>query len=151
MHQLFDGFEKFSLAIQQNSSALLDAYPTLQKLPEFMVPIVSYAKVVHKDKIKLYWMHYVRVKDAIRNGTPIDCFGVQMAQIQKEERINDEHAAYISGYVSHKQFYHLELCQKLVQIRHRRRYRQWSLEDFPMLQPKMIIIIDISSLKVHNS
>jgi hypothetical protein len=104
MHQLFEGFEKFSLATQQNSSALLDAYPILQKLPDFMVPMVSYAKDVHKDEVKLYLMHYLRVKQAIRDGTAQDCFCVQMAQIQKEEGFNDEQAAYISGLIHSRHF-----------------------------------------------
>jgi hypothetical protein len=98
MHQLFEGFEKFSLATQRNSSAILDAYPVLQNLPEFMLPMVSYAKQVHKDELALYLRLWLRVKNEIKNGTANDCFCVGMTRIQKEEGFNDEQAAYISGY-----------------------------------------------------
>jgi len=97
MLQLFEGFEKFSLATQRNSSALLDAYPILQKLPTFLVPMISYAKRLHEDEIKLYLKHYVQVKEAIKNGTAKDCFSVEMARIQKDQGFSDEEAAYISG------------------------------------------------------
>ena len=97
MLQLFEGFEKFSLATQRNSSALLDAYPILQKLPTFLVPMISYAKRLHEDEIKLYLKHYVQVKEAIKNGTAKDCFSVEMARIQKDRGFSDEEAAYISG------------------------------------------------------
>jgi len=97
MLQLFEGFEKFSLATQRNSSALLDAYPILQKLPSFLLPMISYAQQLHKEEIKLYLKHYVQVKKEIENGTAKDCFSVEMERIQKEEGFNDEEAAYISG------------------------------------------------------
>jgi len=100
MLQLFDGAEKFEVATQQSSSALLDAYPILRKLPGFMLPMVNYAKQLHKIELKLYLGHYLRVKRGIRDGTAKDCFCVEMARLQKEEGFSDEQAAYIAGYSS---------------------------------------------------
>ena len=54
MHQLFEGFEKFAIATQGHSSQLLDAFPLLQNLPDFLVPMRQYAKNLHKDEKTLY-------------------------------------------------------------------------------------------------
>jgi hypothetical protein len=98
MLRLFEVFEKFALATQRGSSALLDAYPILQKLPEFMLPMVTYAKNAHRDELDLYMRHWLRVKDEMRKGIAKDCFCVDMARFQKDEGFSDEQAAYNSGY-----------------------------------------------------
>jgi len=98
MHQLFEGFEKFAVATQGHSSQLLDAFPILQNLPDFLVPMRQYAKDLHKHEKALYMKHYLRVKDGIKDGTAKDCFCVEMAKIQKDEGFSDEQASYISGY-----------------------------------------------------
>ena len=97
MHQLFEGFERFAIATQGHSSQLLDAFPVLQNLPDFMVPMRQYARSLHLEEKALYMKHYLRVKDGIRNGTAKDCFCVEMAKVQKEEGFSDEQASYISG------------------------------------------------------
>ena len=104
MVQLFDGAEKFEVATQQSSSALLDAYPILRKLPGFMLPMVNYAKQLHKVELKLYLGHYLRVKRGIQDGTAKACFCVEMAKLQKEEGFSDEQAAYIAGYIQARNF-----------------------------------------------
>jgi len=98
LQQLFRCFEKFSLATQRNSAALLDAYPIFQKLPEWLVPTISYAKDAHKEESSLYVRLYRQVKEEMKKGTAKECFCVGMAEIQKEEGFSDEQAAYISGY-----------------------------------------------------
>lgn len=98
MHQLFEGFEKFAVATQGHSSQLLDAFPILRNLPDFLVPMRQYAKDLHKHEKALYMKHYLRVKDSIKNGTAKDCFCVEMAKVQKDEGFSDEQASYISGY-----------------------------------------------------
>ena len=98
MHRLFEGFEKFAVAVQSHSSQLLDAFPVLQYLPTFFVPMRKYAQDLHKDEKALYMNHYLRVKEGIRNGTAKDCFCVEMAKIQKDEGFSDEQASYNAGY-----------------------------------------------------
>ena len=98
MHRLFEGFEKFAIAVQSHSSQLLDAFPVLQYLPTFLVPMRQYAKDLHEDEKTLYMNHYLRVKEGIRNGTAKDCFCVEMAKIQKDEGFSDEQASYNAGY-----------------------------------------------------
>lgn len=97
MHQLFEGVEKFAVVTQQASSQLLDLFPVLRNLPDFVVPIRRYAKDLHKAEKALYMKHYLRVKEGIQNGTAKDCFCVEMAKVQKDEGFSDEQAAYISG------------------------------------------------------
>lgn len=97
MIQLFKGFEQFSLATNRNSSALLDAYPILQHLPERLVPMIGFAKQLHIDERTLYLKHYLRVKEEMRKGTAKECFSVEMARIQKDQGFNDVEAAYVSG------------------------------------------------------
>ena len=97
MIQLFKGFEQFSLATNRNSSALLDAYPILQNLPERLIPMIAFAKQLHIDERKLYLKHYLRVKEEMKTGTAKECFSVQMARIQKDQGFDDEEAAYVTG------------------------------------------------------
>jgi len=97
MLQLFEGVEKFAVATQGAASQLFDAFPILQKLPSFMVPMVEYAKELHEEESELYMKHYKRVKDGMKDGTAKDCFCVEMAKVQKEEGFSDKQASYISG------------------------------------------------------
>jgi cytochrome P450 len=97
MLRLFATFEKFALATQRGSSALLDAYPVLQWIP--VLPMVQYAKDAHSDELGLYMEHWLKVKEEIRNGTANSCFCVDMAGLQKDEGFSDEQAAYNAGYL----------------------------------------------------
>ena len=100
MHQFFEGMEKFAVVTQQALSQLLDLFPILQNLPDFMLPMRRYAMGLHKEEKGPYMKHYLRVKEGIKNGTAKGCFCVEMARVQKEEGFSDDQASYISGYIS---------------------------------------------------
>ena len=51
------------------TSALLDVFPILRLLPDFMVPLKAHSKRLHKKEKKLYVDHWMNVKKAIKNGS----------------------------------------------------------------------------------
>jgi hypothetical protein len=90
------GFEKFAVVSQPNAS-LLDFYPWLQRLPDWVVPMKRYAKALHKDEKALYISYMDRCREQIKAGTARPCFCVDMLRIQEEKGVPDELACYISG------------------------------------------------------
>jgi hypothetical protein len=48
---------------------LLDVFPALQRLPDFLVPVVRKAKALHAKELKLYLLHWNTLKAAVGKGT----------------------------------------------------------------------------------
>lgn len=63
------GFEKFCEVTGTTTAALLDLYPILKLLPDFLLPLRAYSKELHKHERELYVGHWLNVKKAIKNGT----------------------------------------------------------------------------------
>ncbi|EAS33915.3 cytochrome P450 [Coccidioides immitis RS] len=97
MKQLFDGFSEFAEINQTGAAALIDFFPWLRNLPDFLLPLHKKAKDLHKHEKALYLGHWLKAKDDIRRGTIKPCFCVGMAEAQKSEGFDDDQAAYISG------------------------------------------------------
>lgn len=97
MKQLFDGFTEFAAINQTGTAALIDFFPPLRKLPDFILPTQKKAKELHKHEKELYLGHWLAAKKAITNGTINPCFCVGMAEAQKQDGFGDAQAAYISG------------------------------------------------------
>lgn len=97
MMQLFDGFSEFSDLNQTGTAAIIDFFPFLGKLPEFLVPAQKKAKELHKHEKALYLSHWLQAKKDIRAGTIKPCFCEGMYEAQKSEGFSDDQAAYISG------------------------------------------------------
>ncbi|OQO10321.1 hypothetical protein B0A48_04679 [Cryoendolithus antarcticus] len=97
MQQLFDGFSEFADINQTGPAALIDFFPLLRRLPDFLLPTKAKAKALHKAERELYLGHWLRAKEEIRNGTISQCFCVGMAQAQEKDGFSDAQAAYISG------------------------------------------------------
>jgi cytochrome P450 len=79
------GFEKFSEVAGSQTAALLDVFPVLRRLPDWAMPLRTYAKKLHERE------------SAIKNGTAKPCFCVDLLRAQDEEHFPDELAAYTSG------------------------------------------------------
>lgn len=99
MQQLFSGFEEFAVINQTGTAALIDFYPILRSLPDFLVPIRALARKLHTKEKELYRGHWLKAKESITNGTAKPCFCVDLAKTQKAEGFDDDQAAYISGTV----------------------------------------------------
>jgi cytochrome P450 len=97
MKQLFEGFSEFAEINQTGSAALVDFYPILRRLPDFLLPAQRKAKELHRVEKQLYLKHWLNAKDAVEKGTIQPCFCSGMAEEQRKEGFDDDQAAYISG------------------------------------------------------
>lgn len=97
MKQLFNGFAEFAAINQTGAAALIDFFPWLRNLPEFLLPTQKKAKELHKHEKALYLGHWLKSKEEVQKGTIKPCFCVGMAAAQKVDGFSDDQAAYISG------------------------------------------------------
>lgn len=95
--QLFEGVAEFAALTQTGTAAIIDFFPWLGKLPDFLVPAQKQAKELHKREKPLYVGHWLRAKEEIQTGCIKPCFCVGMFESQKRELFSDDQAAYISG------------------------------------------------------
>ncbi|KAJ5192743.1 hypothetical protein N7449_008885 [Penicillium cf. viridicatum] len=97
MMQLFNGFSEFADLNQTGTAAMIDFFPWLRKLPEFLLPAQQKAKDLHKKEKALYLSHWLRAKEEVQQNTIKPCFSAGMYKAQKEDGFSDDQAAYISG------------------------------------------------------
>ncbi|KAH9862697.1 hypothetical protein J1614_010790 [Plenodomus biglobosus] len=97
LKQLYSGFEAFSEATGTEMAAVLDLFPILRSLPDALLPLRRYAKKLHEKESELYIGHWLRVKQAIKNGKAQPCFCVDLLRAQDEHGFSDPLAAYVSG------------------------------------------------------
>jgi len=99
LQQLFSGFEQFAILNQTGTAALIDFYPFLRYLPDFVLPAQAKARELHRIEKDLYVGHWMKAKESIKNGTAKPCFCVDLARSQASEGFDDSQAGYISGTV----------------------------------------------------
>lgn len=97
MMQLFDGFGEFAELNQTGAAGLMDFFPIIRYLPDFMLPARVKAKELHKKEKALYLGHWLKAKKDTLNGTITRCFSEDLVEAQKTEGFDDDQAAYISG------------------------------------------------------
>ncbi|KAK4221067.1 cytochrome P450 [Podospora fimiseda] len=97
MKQLFEGFAEFAELNQAGAAGLLDFFPILRVLPDFLLPARRKAKELHKKEKALYLSHWLKAKENTLNGTITRCFSEDLVAAQKAEGFDDDQAAYISG------------------------------------------------------
>jgi cytochrome P450 len=97
LKQLFEGFSEFAIINQTGTAALIDFYPFLRRLPDFLLPVQGKANTLHKHEKALYLKHWLNAKSSIEKGTLPSCFCEGMAQAQNKDGFSDDQAAYISG------------------------------------------------------
>jgi cytochrome P450 len=95
--QLFDEFENFSLLNQTGTAAMIDFFPLLRHLPDWVLPTQKRAKEHHAKEKALYLKLWLDCKAQIVAGQAKPCFCVNMAKVQEAEKFSDDLAAYISG------------------------------------------------------
>ena len=94
---LFESLHRFEHLTMTGLTALVDFFPILQALPDFLMPMKDFATKVYEDQTGLYVGHWLEVKSAIQAGTSKPCLSVDLARLQIEDGFSDEQAAYISG------------------------------------------------------
>jgi hypothetical protein len=92
MQQLFDGFSEFADINQTGTAALIDFYPLLRRLPDWILRTQKKAKDLHKVERELYLKHWMRAKAEIGEGSISQCFCVGMAEVQEKEGFSDAQA-----------------------------------------------------------
>ena len=92
IQQLFDGFSEFAEINQTGTAALIDFFPLLRNLPDFILPTQKRAKELHKHERELYLRHWLRAKNEWQDGTIKPCFCVGMAEAQEKEQFSDAQA-----------------------------------------------------------
>ncbi|KAK5459648.1 hypothetical protein LTS15_003777 [Exophiala xenobiotica] len=97
LKQLFEGFNEMATISQTGAATLIDLFPFLRNLPDFLLPAKKTAKDLHKREKNLYMTHWLNAKRAYSEGTIKPCFCVGMAEAQKVDGFSDDQAAYISG------------------------------------------------------
>ncbi|KAK4998429.1 hypothetical protein LTR66_002329 [Elasticomyces elasticus] len=97
MIQLFEGFGEFAKINQTGTAALIDFYPPLRWLPDWVLTTQRKARELHKQERALYVGHWLNAKNAVRDGTAQPCFCYDLAKSQKDQGFSDAQAAYVSG------------------------------------------------------
>lgn len=62
-------FEKFSKVFRSPAAAVLDGFPVLRRLPDFLLPIRRYSRELHKEEYDLFVGHYLDTKKRVQEGT----------------------------------------------------------------------------------
>ncbi|KAK4891223.1 hypothetical protein LTR27_010160 [Elasticomyces elasticus] len=97
LKQLFEGFSEFAEINQTGTAALIDFFPALRMLPDFVLPTQGRAKELHKHEKALYLGHWLNAKQAVKDGTIKPCFCVGLRDAQEKEGFSDDQASYITG------------------------------------------------------
>ncbi|OQE43099.1 hypothetical protein PENCOP_c003G02909 [Penicillium coprophilum] len=95
--EAFDIFDHSSEMITSPTATILDLFPMLRSLPEFMLPVVREGSKVHQREKRLFRGHYLETKRRLTDGTAKPCVCVDLVNMQNEHGFSDDLAAYISG------------------------------------------------------
>jgi cytochrome P450 len=82
---------------QTGTAALIDYFPILRRLPEFILPAQAKARALHQKEKKLYLKHWMNAKKAMTEGKGTPCFCADLLRSQEKEGFSDDQASYISG------------------------------------------------------
>ncbi|KAK3306256.1 cytochrome P450 [Chaetomium strumarium] len=97
MAQLFDGFEEFAELNQTGIAALVDFFPWLRWLPDFLMPVCAKAKELHRKEKELYLGHWLKAKEQANAGTIMPCASEDLVAAQETEGFSDDEACYFTG------------------------------------------------------
>lgn len=97
LEQLFEGVGEFTLMSQTGTAAIIDFFPLLRQLPEFLIPAQKKAKALHEREKVLYRGHWVHAKQEREKGILKPCFSTGMYEAQQKDPFSDDQAAYIAG------------------------------------------------------
>ncbi|KAI0116554.1 cytochrome P450 [Nemania sp. FL0031] len=94
---LFQSFDRFSEVSFSLTATLLDMFPVLRRLPDFLVPAKRRARAFHQIEHRTFLDLYLAMKEKVLQGTAPSCFARALVQEQEEEGMSDSYAAYTCG------------------------------------------------------
>ncbi|KAF2475793.1 putative cytochrome P450 [Lindgomyces ingoldianus] len=99
LQKMFHILDNFSRINSQGHAAIIDFYPILRQIPDWLAPIKREAKEHHKVEKENFLEYWLTAKNAIINKLPSvrPCACVDIVENQKEEGYSDDFASYISG------------------------------------------------------
>ncbi|KIA75782.1 hypothetical protein HK57_00396 [Aspergillus ustus] len=116
--EMFENFERLSELAGTQVAALLDLFPILRALPDFLLPSRKLGNEVHKRELGLFMRHLSNAREQLRSGkakvtlhppsllkeaptnhihTQKPCCCIDLLTLQKEQGFSDELASYLSG------------------------------------------------------
>ena len=114
-------FEQFSAVLGTETAALVDIFPFLRYLPDWLMPMVRHGKELHQKEFDLFVEHYRDTKRRLREGKAKvshssytlhciytlyqnhlthahqPCFCADLVRAQEQEGFSDGLAGYTSG------------------------------------------------------
>ncbi|KAK8862915.1 cytochrome P450 [Apiospora arundinis] len=97
--RIFNGFQKFSEVFRSPTAAILDGFPALRYLPDFMLPMRRYSKELHKAEYDLFVGSYLKTKKRVQEGKAKPCFCLDLVRAQEKMGFSDSIAGYTSGSI----------------------------------------------------
>ncbi len=95
---LYHAQDQFTALLEPGATPPVDAFPFLQRLPEFIAGWKVKAKAIREEQRTLYLALLRETKAAIASGNSPDCFmKTLIEQQQKREEFDEEHIAYLGG------------------------------------------------------
>lgn len=76
---------------------MLDYFPILRLLPDFINPSKKRGKELHKEEIALYKSYMLKVKERMEKGIITGAFCEDMFKRQEKDGFTDDWASYVSG------------------------------------------------------
>ncbi|GAW26375.1 putative cytochrome P450 [Rosellinia necatrix] len=95
--EMFENFERLSELAGTQVAALLDLFPVLRRLPDFLLPSRKLGREVHKRELALFMRHLLNARKQLHSGNAKPCCCIDLLRFQKETGISDEIACYMSG------------------------------------------------------
>ncbi|KAI0154793.1 cytochrome P450 [Xylariaceae sp. FL1272] len=92
--QVYDQFFRFGTLAQTPEAFLIDAFPVLRHLPDFLSPVKRASRAQHKRELKMYGGLYSDAKKSLAEGTLKPCVAMDMIEEQKKGDFSDDQAAY---------------------------------------------------------
>lgn len=97
LEQVFDIFESWNEMLSQVRAIVLDLYPLLRSLPDFLLPVKKDAQMIQEEEKSFYLGHFQSIKQKIRSGTAQPCLAESVLKAQEAHAFPDELASSICG------------------------------------------------------
>jgi cytochrome P450 len=93
---IYEGFEEFAVA-SNVSASMLDYFPFLRIMPDWMNPSKQRGKQLHQAELDLYKSYMLKVKQRGEKGLSSKNFCDTMFKLQEKHGFSDDWASYVSG------------------------------------------------------
>ncbi|OAL34588.1 hypothetical protein AYO20_06218 [Fonsecaea nubica] len=89
--------EEMTTIMQSSTSALADLFPTLRRLPSWMLPTMARASTWHRNTTDFYLGLWNETKSELQEGRAKPCFAVDLLLEQEKEGFSDKFGAFLCG------------------------------------------------------